>query len=340
MRGRWPIIAVVGAGLVGLGSPAHAQVESAIGQAERALRQKDLERKTLENKGAGAGSLEGFAPEMFAGEFEDVGPQSILKINRKQRRRYFSASADSQLFYTSNTALTENGDDSTLLTHTVVMALAPDPYPFQDGTISPRLGFRHQFFNYGLVGSGPATGVVDFDSQAIFGDIQYNFKESWSTVFGLEYVRLVDHFPTFSSYREFYRDWTPRFELTKYANLNETRFFTFSYQTYYHLSESPGAPNIAAQDRLEQVLLMAYTHMFGPKIVVQPFYRAVFTHYTHQVDRDDQLHSAGFSAFYNLTSWLSARVALTYDAKESDTPAIPDYRKLDFGIGLTASKKF
>ncbi len=339
MRVRLPLTLALGAAILGIGSNIYAQVESAIGLTEKAMRQKDLERKTLGKKEATG--LEGFAPEMFAGEYEDVGPQSILKMNRKKKKRkYFMASADSQLFYTSNTALTENGDDSTLMTHTVVMALAPDPYPFKDGALSPRLGFRHQFFNYGLLGSGPAVGVVDFDSQAIFADVQYSFKETWAVVFGLEYVRLMNHIPTFSAYREFYRDWTPRFELTKYANLSETRFFTFSYQSYYHLSESPDSPNIAAQDRLEQVLLMAYTHMFGPKIVVQPFYRAVFTHYTHQIDRDDHLHSVGFSAFYNLTSWLTARVAMTYDAKESDTPAIPDYRKLDFGVGLTASKRF
>ena len=46
-------------------------------------------------------------PELFAGESDDVGPQSVLKM--KPRRTLFEASADAQYFYSDNMFLANGG---------------------------------------------------------------------------------------------------------------------------------------------------------------------------------------------------------------------------------------
>lgn len=333
MSTRWLTGALAGGLMLATAGEAWSQ---AVEQAETVRRRQEMDRQLQ------AGAAEELAPELFKGELEDVGPQSILKV--KKRKQYLDAGVDSQFFYTSNTGLTEAEDDSTLMVHTVSLALAPDPLDYMGGKFQPRLGYRHQFFNYALLGSRAAAGVVDFDVQAVFTDLRYSWGKNWSYAIGAEYLRLVDHFPTFSSYKEFYKEWVPRYEVTRFAFLSESRFFTFSYQGLYHLSDSPRDPvNPKVQNRIEQVFVLAYTHALSPRLTLQPFYRLVYSHYTDQNDRNDHLHTTGLSVFYSFNEWLSVRAFLTYDARESDATVpvnIPDYRKLDLGIGVNVSRRF
>jgi hypothetical protein len=248
---------------------------------------------------------------------------------------------DSQFLYTSNTALEENGNDSTLFVNTIYLAYAPDATPLWGGQLSPSIGYRHQFFNYGLMGSAPSAAAADFDSQAIVGQLQLRTTNNWTFSTGLEYARLLDHDPSFSSYKEFYREWVPRYLATKFYYLSETRFFGMSYQGAYHITDSPrNTANTSAQDRLDQGLLAAYTHAFGPTWTVQPFTRAVYTHYTDQQGRDDFLVTVGGTVFYTINEWLTARAFVSYDVRETDIPTVPDYQKLDMGIALGVNKRF
>src|SRR5438046_1346833 len=81
------------------------------------------------------------APELDPGENEDVGPQSILKLNA--RRTHWEGIADTQYLYTDNNRLSEdNKIDTGLAINTVQFALAPTAYPLGPGQFSPRLGYR------------------------------------------------------------------------------------------------------------------------------------------------------------------------------------------------------
>jgi hypothetical protein len=320
------------------GNSASGQVNPAVTQSEELQRRQELE-KTLQRASSRFDNLGEIAPELFEGELEDVGQQNILKVKRRKRR--FDVQIDSQFFYTSNTGLEEDGDDSTLFVNTVYLAYAPDATPLWGGQLSPSIGFRHQFFNYGLAGSAPSALAADFDAQAIVGQLQLRTTNNWTFQLGLEYARLLDHAPTFSSYKEFYREWVPRYSATKFFYLSETRFFGLSYQGAYHISDSPrNTANTSAQDRLDQGFLAAYTHAFGPTWTVQPFTRAVYTHYTDQQGRDDLLVTVGGAVFYTINEWLTARAFVSYDARETDLPIVPDYSKLDIGIALGMSKRF
>jgi hypothetical protein len=321
-----------------VGKPASGQLNPAVSQSNELQRRQQLE-KTLKRASSRFDNLGEIAPELFEGELEDVGQQNILKVKRRKRR--FDVQIDSQFLYTSNTALEENGNDSTLLVNTIYLAYAPDATPLWGGQLLPSIGYRHQFFNYGLMGSAPSAAAADFDSQAIVGQLQLRTTNNWTFSTGLEYARLLDHDPSFSSYKEFYREWVPRYLATKFYYLSETRFFGMSYQGAYHITDSPrNTANTSAQDRLDQGLLAAYTHAFGPTWTVQPFTRAVYTHYTDQQGRDDFLVTVGGTVFYTINEWLTARAFVSYDVRETDIPTVPDYQKLDMGIALGVNKRF
>lgn len=322
-------------------SSAEAQVNSAIGATEQQRQQRELEDTLNRSKrnAQGTGSALEVAPELFAGELDDVGPQEILTARR--RVNWFNVDTDTQFFYTSNSGLAENEDDTTMLVNTVSLSAGPEVIDTKWGELRPRFGYRHQFFNYALAGSQAAPGVGDFDSQALFGYVGLTTANQWQYLLSLEYQRLLDHAPTFSSYKEFYRDWVPRFSVSKTIARSETRYFTLNYQAAYHFSESPrDFTDIDIQDRMEQVFTASYTHGFNPRLVGQPFYRLIHNHYGNQSGRDDLTHSFGALLLYSINDMFSLRTFCAWDARESDLPIIADYRKFDIGGALHFAYKF
>jgi len=321
--------------------PLAAQVNSAVGQVQLQDQRQQLQ-DTLKNaqKRAVAESNEiDIAPELFTGELEDVGPQQILR--QKRKKRWLDLRLDSQFFYTSNSDLTENGTGSTMLVSSLALAVGPEVVDVRGGELRPRLGYRHQWFNYSIFGNEPGPGVVDFDVQTLYGYLQYNTHKDWEFLAGLEYTRLVNHQPDYFSYNEFYNEFRPRVSATRYHFISETRFIGLNYQAAYHESESPlNFANPDDQDRFEQAMVLGYTHGFSPQLVVQPFYRLLHAHYTSNGDRDDFVHTLGVFAFYKLSDHFNLRSFFTYDLRESDLPLVPDYRKYDIGVALNFSKKF
>lgn len=284
------------------------------------------------------------APELFQGELRDVGPQSILKVKQKQTR--FEVSLDSQFFYTSNQNLAEDAAGTSLFVNTAQIAYAPLAVQTSHGALAPRVGFRHQWFNYGL-GDRPATkGDNDFDLQAVFAEARWAFRPDWTAEAGVEWSRLINHAPSYSTYRQFYSEWVPRVGVTRNVAFGETKSLTFAWQMNYHITDSPDALTSAppsprnTNDRLDNSLLAAYTHVFGPTFSVQPYYRLLLTRYGSQSARFDYLHSLGLSAYVTIRENVSLRGFLSYEIKDSDAPAVPDYQKFDIGGGLNLSIRF
>lgn len=316
-----------------------AQTNPAASQVDLQRQRQELEDTIRQARERNQTSTE-IAPELFAGEFEDVGPQEVLR--QKRRKRWVDLRLDSQFFYTSNSGLAEQADDTTLFVNTVTLSLGPEMVDVAGGELRPRFGYRHQFFNYGILGSKPAPGVVDFDAQTVFGYLRYDTHQNWQLLAGIDYTRLVDHAPNYASYKEFYREWVPRYAVSKYIHFSETRFLGLSYQGAVHLTESPrDIVDIHSQDRIDQVLLVGYTHGINSRWTVQPFYRLLYSRFTRGFDRDDFVQTLGGFAFYNLTDWLNVRAFFTYDWRESDhATVVPDYRKYDVGLALHAAWKF
>lgn len=336
-RKLFPAVAAATTALI----PAAEAQNPAVTATEDLRQRKNLER-TLEKSRENAGGITTeVSAELFAGEQDDMGPLEVLRS--KRRKKWASIDFDSQFFYTSNSALTEDPDDTTMLVHTASLTLGPDMIDTRWGELVPRAGYRHQFFNYALLGSQAAPGVTDFDSQAFFGYASLTRPNKLQFLFSFEYQRLLNRTPDASNntFKEFYRDFIPRLSVTKTYNRSETRYFTLNYQVAYHLSETPGDPvNINVQDRVEQVFTASYTHAFNPKWVAQPFYRAIHNHYTDQNDRDDLTHSIGTMLLYTINDHFSLRSFFAYDIRETDLPTIPDYDKIDVGAALHFNYRF
>ncbi len=284
-------------------------------------------------------------PELFPGEATDVGPQSILKL--KQKRRHWEFSTDSQYLYTSNALLTESPTartETSLLVNTVQFALAPDPYELRGHSFAPRLGFRHQWFNYGLEDSGNPVRNFDFDAQTAFLDGRYSFAENWIAHAGIDYMRLLGHQPGAADHNEFYKELTPRWGVERYFPLGERQLFRIGYQGEYHLTSVDPVPPLlppGRNNRIDQILLASYTHAFNAHLLAQPFYRFQYSGYTQSgANRNDFLNTLGVAMAWNFNSHISVRVFTTYDYKESDNPLIPDYRKFDAGGGLSLLFRF
>lgn len=317
-------------------SMAHAQVPQAIEQTE-SLKRRSQSQEMLDKYQ----QMEA-APELFKGELTDVGPQSILKL--KQRKTYFEAVLDSQFFFTSNMLLQEDGPgvnltDTTVFVNTAQVALAPRPYQVGKGLLAPRLGFRHQWFNYGL-GDVPRVNAFDFDVQTVFTDLRYRFAGNWVAEVGFDALRLLNHTPAYSTYDEFYRELVTRWGLQWQHAFTETRVFAAGYEGAWHFSNTPGNPQRNLNDRGDHSLLLAYTHALTPQFVLQPYYRFQYTMYSAVPSRNDFLHTTGISLNYYFNRWLAARVFYAYDHKDSDDPLVADYRKHDGGLGVNVTFRF
>ena len=93
-------------------------------------------------------------------------------------------------------------------------------------------------------------------------------------------------------------------------------------------------------DRWDHVLLGSYTYAFNRHWMAQPYYRLQFSHYTYANNRNDFLQTFGLSVSYFFTDYLGVRAFASYDLRESDKPLVPDYRKLDAGMGINLTLKF
>lgn len=134
----------------------------------------------------------------------------------------------------------------------------------------------------------------------------------------------------------------PRVAVTRAIPFSETRSLVFTLSTNYRFTDSaPQVPTAIsgitrhANDRMDNTFLAAYTHVVGPKLTFQPYYRLLLTRFGGQADRLDYLHNFGLSAYITLSQNFSLRGFLAYEIRDSDTIGIEDYQKFDVGAGLS-----
>ena len=135
--------------------------------------------------------------------------------------------------------------------------------------------------------------------------------------------------------------------LSRFFPINKDKLFMVSYKGYYRLTEttptivlpfltSPGNMN----DRTDHTLIFSYSQAIVPKLIVQPFYRFQYTHFT-TVSRNDYLNTVGVFLNYNICKNASVRTFATYERRDTDNLALAsDYNKFDAGLGLTLNIKF
>ncbi|MBI3851101.1 MAG: hypothetical protein HY298_12615 [Verrucomicrobia bacterium] len=316
---------------------AQAQVPGAIDQVDSVQ-----QRRTAQQSAQAGATQEETAPELYPGETDDVGPQSIVQL--RPRKTLFEVVADIQYFYTDNMFLEEGSGrrlDTGVLVSTVEVALAPSPYEMFGGMFAPRLGYRHQWYDFGLDGNkvepfGIPLDRFDFNAQTVFVEEQYRCCENWIAEVGVDATRLMSQ----SDYREFYKELVPHWGLRQLFPFCETTVLSLGYEGTYRFTSADAVAASDLNDRTDHILLASCTHFVTPKLIAQPYYRFKYTHFTGGVPREDFLNSVGLTLQYAFTRQFSARVFVDYSLKESSNPAVPDYRKLDAGAGLNLSLRF
>ena len=299
-------------------------------------------------------------PELYTGETSDVGPQSVVKF--KPRKSYLKLSADAQYFHTDNMFLADGGKVGTdVLASMVQAALAPGAYSLGEGQFSPRLGYRHEWFNYGLA-SSKTIGArdfnddvfkdvklreFDFNAQTVFTDARWR-QGNWIVGAGFDYQRLLDS----DRYEQFYDEYVPRWEVRRIIPLRNAGSIAIAYEGDYRFTDSDRPPvgeESDLNDRTDHSLVLNYSFALCAQAIVQPYYRFQYTHFTAGQQRDDCLNTIGLALHCPLTRQISFRAFVSYDLMNTSGDGFTsgggkivaqDYHKLDAGGGLGLTIRF
>jgi len=324
----------------------HAQVTGVMQQAD-----PEQQRHRM----AGQSYAEGdSAPELYPAESSDVGPQSVLKS--RPRKTLFEATADAQYFYTDNMFLTEHfKHKADVLVSTAQIALAPTPYDLWGGSFAPRIGYRHQWFDFGLARNGDALTIFDakthtfrifsprdfdFNAQTMFMDGSWT-RDNWIFDAGVDYTRLM----TTGPYQEFYHEFVPRWGAQRLFPLNDNMVFSLGYAGDYRFTSAqtffPTDANEFA-DRTDQILYAAYTQTLCRYAILGPYYQLKYTHFTKSPvgSRNDLLNSFGLALYCPICPNFEVRTFVEYNMRSSDNSAVPEYRQLDGGSGVNVTFLF
>jgi hypothetical protein len=322
-----------------------AQPQTQIQQFERTQRGSPLLKTTPLTIGTNT-----FAPEMYPGENQDVGPQRILRV--KPRRTFFEAIADSQYFYTDNARLSDDAKvGSALFVNTIQAAFAPEPYRIQHGQFAPMIGYRSQWFNYDLDGHNDNLNTLDFHAQTAFLNGRYQIG-MWQFYAGTDFTRLLNY----PSYSEAYKEFVPTFAIQKFFPVNDRLIFIVGGQFSYHLTDTTAlliGTNLltgkTVNDRYDVIGNVSFSYEVLPKLIVQPLYRFQYTHYWRFADsvsgpaaasRVDFVHTVGISVAYYFNKNVAARVFAGYERRDSDFSSAYDYHKFDGGGGVSLLVRF
>ncbi len=295
-------------------------------------------------------------PELYPGESDDVGIQSVLRA--QPWRPLLEGSADIQYFYTDNALYTtHNLQGSDVLVSTVQAVLTATPTPLGSGFFTPRLGFQQQWYNYGLAASASFTtykyeqlgpfgfyrpvtqnlGDLDFSAQTVFLDGAWRWND-WVLAAGVDYRRLLD----FPGYDQFYSELVPRWGVQRRFALSPTTALSLSYDGNYRVTDttetSPGLDS-SSGNRTDQSLMLAGSWQICAHAILQPYYRLEYSHYTG-INRDDLWNSFGLQLNIPLTRQLTARLYAAYDNFQTDGSAVQSYEALSAGGGINLTVVF
>jgi hypothetical protein len=290
------------------------------------------------------------APELYAGEASDVGPQSVLQP--KPHGDVFWAAADVQYFYTDNMFLTRNQrQGADVMVDTVQASVEPAPCELGGGSFAPRLGFEQQWYNFGradhssFLAYDPAIpgyttahpDTFDFNAQTILLDATWCWQK-WTVCAGSDYRRLLDS----GNYCQFYTEFVPRWSVQRVFDLSETTALSLGYEGACRITEvvltTPGLDS-SSNNRTDHSLVLAGSWKLCEHAVLQPYYRFEFSHYTG-IHRDDYLNSFGLALYVPLCKHATVRAFVGYDNLRTDGAYVESYENLTAGGGLNLTFAF
>jgi len=322
---------------------AQAQLPGVLQQVDRVQEREQVQRA------AAMMVVSNAAPELYPGETSDVGPQTVVQY---PRHPLFEASLDEQYFYCDNVFLADSGRQSSdILVSTLDMSFTPAPFALAGGTVSPRIGYQHQWFAYGLTGDQMdmvydfkthQPGIIsiskfDFNSAMPYADATWK-RGDWTATLGMDARWLLDS----TTYNEFYHELVPNWSFGRTFHLSDKTSVYLGYQGDYRFTWTYAPPpNYSAQfnDRTDQGLLAVGTWWLCHHAALQPYYRFQYSCYTNN-KRHDTLHSVGISLLLPITPQILLRGFVGYDNLNTDGFWAQSYNNLNAGGGLNLSVGF
>ena len=288
------------------------------------------------------------APELYAGENEDIGPQRILKISGQAtsapRRQWFDVTLDSQAFYSDNANFggAANRIGSWVFVNTAQAALAPTPFDFGSVKFAPAVGFSSQWYNY----SSSQMTSFDFDAQTAFVNLRY-FLGNWQVSLGGNYTRLLSQ----SGYNETYREWLPSLTVQRVFPLNDRFALIAGNVLDYHFSHVTSVFGSRADinDHFDEMIFISLNWQVTPRFAVQPFYRFQYSLYKNDTlsgslptstQRNDFLSAVGVTLLYTFNPHASVRAFCSYNTKTSDDQFTSHYDEINGGLGAALDIRF
>jgi len=277
------------------------------------------------------------APELYAGENLDVGPQRILRM--LPHHAWLGALFDSQAFFTDNANYAPQpfAVSSWVFVNTVQASLTPPAVTLGPGRATVAIGVASQWYNYG----DNRMESFDFNAQTIFLNGNYTVGK-WQFGAGANLTRLVNQ----ENYNETYREFMPNLGIQRVLPLNRRLSLILGDLVEYHLTEVPSVLGSRADinDRLDNIASLSLAWQATRHLLLQPFYRFQYSNYQHDTPgtsgRNDYLQSLGLSATYYFNRQVSLRAFYNYNRRQSGDPFTPAYREMDGGPGISLDIKF
>jgi hypothetical protein len=294
-------------------------------------------------------------PSLYEGEVDDVGPQLLLL--EAPPHDWFLAVADAQTYYTSNATLSETATWSDVTVLTAQAGINARPFSVGSGKVAVSGGYRYQNFLYGIASARTnhdiAAGAgkidsLDFSTHTGFLNAEWT-QGGWSAGTGLRYSTYISD----SNDKTTYQEWSPSVHGGYRFTLSERDFLSVDADADYRRSHthlpSPFGDILGydMNDRYDLGMNIAYTHIFGEHILVQPAYRFQFSNYTEGgstasvgAGREDYYHTFSLTVGYYFNGHFSMRLFGSAEFRDSSEATIADYSNYNAGIGAMASITF
>jgi hypothetical protein len=153
----------------------------------------------------------------------------------------------------------------------------------------------------------------------------------------VEYGRLLS---LEDNLNEFYTELLPGWGIERQIPIGDKQLISLAYVGAYHWTHTDPDPTSHTNDRLDSIAALTWNIQLLPKLILQPYYRFQFTHYTENSNRNDFFHTLGLSAVWVLNEWASVRAFTSWESRNSTDPVIADYQKFDTGGGLSFILRF
>ena len=250
---------------------------------------------------------------------DDLGEQQILK--RQEEYLPFSVSVATSVFYTSNVALTRNGEkDDVLFSPGITLIYQPR----LTGTLYAEIGVAQQWFVY------DRFSELDFASFDAIVGLAYYLPQfhNLSLRARYDYNRLTD-----TDFHEFFADHAIVLSATMPFRINRAQQIAFGTDIELSLGGQPDAPR-----RNDYSFYVGYSVNVCRSFSIDTSARLAVRDY-HRGSRTDVSEILGISANYRVREWLIVSFLSSFAWNQSNQDVF-DYSDANVGGGAAVTIRF